>query len=90
MPTDRVFGFEPDESSYSLLLKNIETNGYGNMVALNQAVSNYGGHSTLAFSEFNRGVPTSMTATGLQRVVFKSRLLQSTIYLRSVESQMLT
>jgi len=56
VPTNKVFAFEPDESSDSLLMKNIKTNGYGNVVALNQAVSAFVGHTILALSEFHSGV----------------------------------
>jgi len=56
VPTNKVFAFEPDESSDSLLMKNIKTNGYGNVVALNQAVSALVGHPILALSEFHSGV----------------------------------
>ena len=56
MPTNKVFAFEPYESSNSLLIKNIKTNGYGNVVALNRAVSAFVGHPILALSEFHSGV----------------------------------
>lgn len=55
-PTGMVYAFEPDESNYSLLIKNIEINGYSNVVALNQAVSNYLGHSTLVKSPWHSGI----------------------------------
>ena len=55
-PTGKVFAFEPDESNYSLLIKNIEINGYTNVVAVKQAVSNYVGYSTLELSPWHSGI----------------------------------
>ena len=43
-PTGKVFAFEPDESNHFLLIKDIEINGYSNVVAVKQAVSNYVGN----------------------------------------------
>ena len=36
----RVYAFEPEPINYSLLLKNIELNGYDNVVAVQKAISN--------------------------------------------------
>ncbi len=36
----KVYAFEPEPINYSLLLKNIELNGYDNVVAMQKAVSN--------------------------------------------------
>ena len=38
-PGGRVFAFEPDPVNFAVLRKNIETNGYKNVVALNKALS---------------------------------------------------
>lgn len=55
-PTGKVFAFEPDDSNYSLLIKNVEINGYSNVVAVKQAVSNYVGYSTLELSPWHSGI----------------------------------
>jgi len=39
----RVYAFEPEPTNYSLLLKNIELNGYSNVVAVQKAVSDVKG-----------------------------------------------
>jgi len=39
----KVYAFEPEPTNYSLLLKNIELNGYDNVVATQKAVSDAGG-----------------------------------------------
>ena len=39
-PTGKVFAFEPDKENFALLKKNIEINGYQNIIAENKAISN--------------------------------------------------
>ncbi|MFC2058405.1 FkbM family methyltransferase [Chloroflexota bacterium] len=43
----KVFAFEPDPHNYSLLVKNIEVNGYQNVIPLQKAVSNKSGTANL-------------------------------------------
>ncbi len=38
-PHGKVYAFEPDPSNFSILQKNIELNSYGNIVAINKAVT---------------------------------------------------
>ncbi|MFC2122467.1 FkbM family methyltransferase [Bacteroidota bacterium] len=47
----RVFSFEPEPHSYELLIKNIESNGYSNITALQKAVSNKNGKARLFVPE---------------------------------------
>lgn len=64
-PAGKVFAFEPDPANYSLLEKNISLNDYHNVVAMNEAVSNHEGISTLfrtsldngRHSTYNHGLP---------------------------------
>ena len=49
----KVYAFEPDPVNYSLLCKNIEENGYNNVVAINKAVSNENGILNLYLSDEN-------------------------------------
>ena len=51
----RVYAFEPDPSNYRLLVKNIEANGYKNVIAMQKAVSNKSGVIDFYHSEGHRG-----------------------------------
>jgi FkbM family methyltransferase len=42
-----VYAFEPEPENYALLVKNVEVNGYRNVVCLQQAVSNTSGEAEL-------------------------------------------
>jgi len=55
-PQGRVYAFEPDRDNFSLLKKNIETNGYSQITAMNQAVGNRTGRIQLYLSEKNKGM----------------------------------
>jgi len=54
-PTCRVYAFEPDPSNFKLLRKNVESNGYSNVVLINKAVSNQMGAARLYLSATNKG-----------------------------------
>lgn len=54
-PTGKVFAFEPDPRNISLLKKNIETNGYQNVVVVPKAVSNVNEKCTLFTSQSTFG-----------------------------------
>jgi FkbM family methyltransferase len=41
--TGKVYAFEPEPGNYQLLVRNIEANGYTNIVPVNIAISNEGG-----------------------------------------------
>lgn len=47
----KVFSFEPEPYSFELLVKNIKLNGYGNVCAINKAVSNRNGKTSLFVPE---------------------------------------
>jgi FkbM family methyltransferase len=51
----RVFAFEPDPKNFELLSRNLELNGYRNVVAVQKAVSNTSGIVTLYIDETNFG-----------------------------------
>lgn len=53
--TGKVYAFEPDPSNFALLKRNVEINGYNNVVILNKAVSNVSGETRLFLSENNMG-----------------------------------
>ena len=54
-PTGKIYAFEPAPTNYDLLLKNIELNGYHNVVAKRKAVSNQVGLSTLYLTALDNG-----------------------------------
>ena len=51
----RVFAFEPDPHNFDLLCKNIEINGYGNVVPVRKAVFSKSGKMKLFLDESNLG-----------------------------------
>jgi len=54
-PAGRVFAFEPDPENFSVLRKNIEANGYRNVVAQNKALSDKTTAAKLFLAEDNLG-----------------------------------
>ncbi|MCI0707129.1 MAG: FkbM family methyltransferase [Ignavibacteriae bacterium] len=53
--TGKVFAFEPDPTNFSLLKKNVEINGYKNVILIQKAVSNKSETLKLYLCEDNRG-----------------------------------
>ena len=53
--TGRFYAFEPDQDNHSLLLKNIELNGYDNVTVTNKAVSDRVGRSELFLTNLDSG-----------------------------------
>lgn len=51
----KVFAFEPDPTNFALLKKNVEINGYKNVILVQKAVSNKTGKLKLYLSEDNLG-----------------------------------
>jgi len=51
----KVFAFEPDPDNFALLKKNVEINGYRNVILAQKAVSNKTGKIRLYLSEVNKG-----------------------------------
>ena len=51
----KVFAFEPEPRNYALLLRNIELNGYKNVIALQKAVSNKTGKVKLFLDRLEPG-----------------------------------
>lgn len=51
----RVYAFEPDPTNFALLKKNVEINGYKNVVLVQKAVSNKSGRIKLYLSKNNMG-----------------------------------
>ena len=54
----RVYAFEPEPTNYSLLLKNIELNGYHNIIPVSKAVSNAVGTVRLFLDNQDTGAHT--------------------------------
>jgi len=52
--TGKVFAFEPEPHNYDLLVKNIEVNGYKNVIPVQKAVSNKTGTTYLALNPENK------------------------------------
>lgn len=53
--TGKVYAFEPDPENFELLKKNVNLNGYKNVVMLNKAVSNKSEKVNLYISKKNKG-----------------------------------
>jgi FkbM family methyltransferase len=53
--TGRVYAFEPDPKNYDLLIKNTQLNGYTNVVAINKAVADKIGMTSLFLNGHNLG-----------------------------------
>ncbi len=51
----KVYAFEPEPRSYSQLVRNIEINGYGNVVAVNKAISDKTGKTVLFLCPYDTG-----------------------------------
>ena len=54
----KVYAFEPEPINYNLLTKNIELNGYNNIIPLQKAVSNVNGMVTLFLDNKDTGAHT--------------------------------
>lgn len=54
-PNGRVFAFEPEPANFAILKRNIEMNGYENVIMVPKAVSNATGRIRLYLCEENRG-----------------------------------
>ena len=52
----KVFAFEPEPSNFNLLKKNLESNGYQNIVLENKAVSDKNGYTNLYLCKDNSGM----------------------------------
>lgn len=65
----RVYSFEPEPTNYSLLLKNIELNGYGNVVALQKAVSSTTGKIKLFLDSKDTGAHSIYRLDGSSKFV---------------------
>jgi len=73
-PKGKVFAFEPDTENFTLLKKNVEVNGYKNVVLINKAVSNESGKIKLYLNEYNHANHTIYPSENHH----KSILIQST------------
>ncbi len=51
----KVYAFEPDPESFQLLSKNVEINGYKNVILIKKAVSDKNGKTKLFISKHNKG-----------------------------------
>jgi len=54
----KVYAFEPEPTNYALLLKNIELNGYNNIVPMQEVVSNISGTVNFFLDEKDTGAHT--------------------------------
>lgn len=73
-PGGKVYAFEPDPMSFALLKKNVEVNGYQNVVLVQKAVSNKNGQEKLYIGK---------KSNALNRI-YNSRHGQSSINIESV------
>lgn len=54
-PRGKVYAFEPDPDNFFLLKKNVESNGYANVILVNQAVSDKTKTAKLFLNKTNKG-----------------------------------
>lgn len=54
-PSGKVYAFEPDPTNFSILQKNVQMNGFENIVLVNKALSDSVGTASLFLSEYNKG-----------------------------------
>lgn len=54
-PAGKVYAFEPEPGNYELLLRNIESNHYSNILAIRKAVSDRVGSTTLFLTALDNG-----------------------------------
>src|SRR5262249_36182110 len=54
-PRGRVFAFEPDQTNFDLLRRNVERNGYTNVTLVRKAVAAQSGKLRLYLCEDNKG-----------------------------------
>jgi len=83
----RVFSFEPDPENFRLLLKNIEANGYRNVVPLREAVSDRPGRTRLFLHPKSAG--TRSISNSNVREVSGSIVVQLTTVDRLVRERMI-
>lgn len=57
-PNGKVYAFEPEPKNYELLVRNIEENGYKNVLPIQAAVSNKKGAQKLFLDKSNLGNPS--------------------------------
>ena len=74
----RVYAFEPEPSNHLLLLRNIELNGYTNILALRKAVSSTSGPTDLFLSALDSG-SHSIHAAGARGVTGTARVEATTL-----------
>jgi FkbM family methyltransferase len=51
----KVYSFEPEDKNFDILMKNIETNKYDNVIAIKKGVSDTNGKKRLYINKFNLG-----------------------------------
>jgi FkbM family methyltransferase len=54
-PTGKIYAFEPESGNHETLLKNIELNKYGNIMATRMAVSDREGNATMYLTSLDSG-----------------------------------
>ncbi len=59
----KVYAFEPDKNNFKLLMKNIKTNGYNNIIPVEKALSNKNQKIRLYISDENRIIQNSTVLT---------------------------
>ena len=67
--TGKVYAFEPDHDNFSILKKNVELNGYKNVVLVNKAITNKTGRTKLYLSQKNMGAHTLLQAKGNKKFI---------------------
>jgi FkbM family methyltransferase len=72
-PMGKVYAFEPEPSNHALLLRNIELNGYANILAVREAVFSNSGPANLFLSALDSG-SHSIHAAGARGVTGTARV----------------
>jgi FkbM family methyltransferase len=85
-PGGRVFAFEPDPDNFALLKKNIESNGYKNVVLVNAALSDQPGTLKLYLCDDNRG-DHRIYPSGDDRRAIQIRAISADDYLKGSSAE---
>jgi FkbM family methyltransferase len=65
----KVFAFEPEPSNYAFLVKNIEANGYNNVIPVKKAVADRAGRRKLFLDKRESGEHSLVADKGKRRVI---------------------
>lgn len=78
-PSGQVFAFEPDPRSFELLRRNVEANGYDNVVLSDKALGRVAGRAKIYLNAKNRGDNRLMAVAGWESVAVEVTTLDAAV-----------